>query len=159
MRIGILSDTHNQVARTALAIERLKAAGAEAYLHCGDFTRPDVIDEFAGLPAYFVFGNNDYDETGLRRAMTLGGGVCLERGGELELGGKRLAMTHGDSLSTMRRLAARAPDYLFYGHSHVRSDRYEGPTRWINPGALYRATEWTVGLLDLSSDEYTVLTL
>jgi predicted phosphodiesterase len=53
----------------------------------------------------------------------------------------------------------KAPDYLLFGHSHEVADYREGPTRWINPGALHRAAEWTVGLLDLANDAYTVLTI
>ena len=159
MRIGIISDTHNQIARTTRAVSRLIEAGAEAVVHCGDLTRPDVVDEFAGVPTYFVFGNNDYDEVGLRRAMLAVNGVCLGRVGELELGGKRIAVTHGDLTREVRLLASRAPDYLLFGHSHVAADYREGATRWINPGALHRAAEWTVGLLDLATDAYSVLTI
>jgi putative phosphoesterase len=159
MRIGILSDTHDQVARTARAVELLVAAGAEALVHCGDLTGPDVVDTCAGLPSYFVFGNCDYDERALRRAMTVAGGFCLGRGGELVLGGRRIAVTHGHSAADVRHLAAAAPDYLLFGHSHVVADRREGPTRWINPGALHRAPVWTVALLDLATDRLTTLTV
>jgi putative phosphoesterase len=159
MRIGIISDTHNQIARTTRAVSRLIVGGAEAVVHCGDLTRPDVVDEFIGVRTYFVFGNNDFDEPGLRRAMAAIGGVCLGRGGELELGGKRIAVTHGDSDRQVRQLASKAPDYLLFGHSHEVADYREGPTRWLNPGALHRASEWTVGLLDLANDAYTVLTI
>lgn len=159
MRIGIISDTHDQIARTTRAVSRLIEAGAEAVVHCGDLTRPDVVDEFAGIPTYFVLGNNDYDEGGLRRAMAAINGVCLGRVGELELGGKRIAVTHGDLTREVRLLASRNPDYLLLGHSHVAADYYEGATRWINPGALHRAAGWTVGLLDLATDAYSVLAI
>ncbi len=152
MRIGIISDTHDQVARTARAVALLVTQGAEALIHCGDLTGAAVVRECAALPCYFVFGNNDHDEAGLRAAMTAIGGVCLERGGEVVLGGRRIAVTHGDSSAQVRRLAAGAPDYLLFGHTHVAADNQEGPTRWINPGALHRASPWTVVLLDLGDD-------
>jgi putative phosphoesterase len=157
MRIGILSDTHDHVARTARAVSLLIAEGAEALIHCGDLTGPDVVQECGGLPSYYVFGNNDFNESGLRRAMAIVGGVCLDWGGQVELGGRRIAVTHGDSLREVRRLAALAPDYLLFGHSHITEDRREGPTRWINPGALHRAAAWTVAVLDLESDDLHVL--
>ncbi len=152
MRIGILSDTHDRRTRTARAVEILKAEGAEALFHCGDLTTPEIVFEFAELPTYFVLGNNDFDEQGLRHAIGAVDGVYLGFGGEVELAGKRLAMTHGDVSAEFQRLAMPGPHYLFYGHSHVRDDRREGPTRWINPGALHRATEHTVALLDLTND-------
>lgn len=157
MRIGIISDTHDQVARTARAVGLLIAEGADALIHCGDLTGPDVVRECALLPSYFVFGNNDFDENALRRAMGAIGGVCLGRGGEIALGGRRIAVTHGDVVREARRLAAAGPDYLLFGHSHKAADERVGPTRWINPGALHRAATWTVAVLDLESDELRFL--
>lgn len=157
MRIGIVSDTHDQIGRTARAVSRLMAEGAEALIHCGDVTRPDVVHEFAGLPTYFVLGNNDDDETGLRRAIQRIGGMFLGVSGAIELGGRRIAVTHGDSYAEMRRLALAEPDYLLFGHTHQVSDERQGATRWINPGALHRATTWTVALLDLEIDALQTL--
>ncbi len=152
MWIAILADTHDQLARSRSAVSLVMTQGAEALIHCGDLTGPDVVYECAGLPGYYVFGNNDFDQEPLRRAMTDVGGVCLGRSGELTLRGRRIAVTHGDLTKEVRRLAARSPDYLLFGHSHRRTDVREGPTRLINPGALHRAAAWTVALLDLDAD-------
>lgn len=159
MQIGILSDTHDQVVRTARAIELLAARGAEALIHCGDLTGPDVVLEFAGLPTYFVLGNNDFDPAGLRRAATTVDANCLGRSGEIALGGRRIAVTHGDSTKEMRRLAALRPDYLLFGHTHEPADERVEKTRVINPGALHRAPAWTVALLDLETDALQLFTI
>jgi predicted phosphodiesterase len=53
----------------------------------------------------------------------------------------------------MQKLAAAEPDYLFFGHSHKATDFQQGPTRFINPGALYRAPKWTYVTLDLATGE------
>ena len=157
MRIGILSDTHDQVQRTKSAVAMLVEGGAETLIHCGDLTIADVVDECSVLPCYFVFGNCDYDRESLRQAINRVGGTCLERGGLIALGGRRLAVTHGDLDQELRRLAALEPDYLFSGHTHVASDVQKGPTRWINPGALHRASVWTVALLDIASKHVSML--
>jgi uncharacterized protein len=159
MKIGILSDTHDEVERTSRAVAALVGAGAEALVHCGDLTVPEVVLECGGLPSYFVFGNNDFDRDGLLRAMALVGGRSLGRGGEVVLGGRRIAVTHGDSAGEIRRLLAADPDYLLFGHSHRAADERRGATRWINPGALYRATPWTVAVLDLEADLLDFLTI
>jgi putative phosphoesterase len=152
MRIGILSDTHDQVRRTERAVALLMAEGAEALIHCGDYTTPEVVFACTGLPGYFVLGNSDFDEDDLRRAMTAIGGTYLGPGGELALGGRRIAVTHGDSSRMMRHLALAGPDYLLFGHSHVPTDGRDGTIRLINPGALHRARAWTVALLDTDMD-------
>ena len=159
MKIGILSDTHDQVERTSRAVAALVGAGAEALIHCGDLTVPEVVLECGGLPSYFVFGNNDFDRDALLRAMALVGGRSLGRGGEVVLEGRRIAVTHGDSSGEIRRLLAADPDYLLFGHSHRAADERRGATRWINPGALYRARPWTAALLDLRTDLLEFLTI
>jgi putative phosphoesterase len=153
MRIGILSDTHNQYARTAQAVAALEAGDVEALIHCGDLTSPEIVHLCnISRPSYFVFGNNDFDEDGLRTAIDAIGGTCLGLGGEIVLGGKRIAVTHGDSTSHFRHLLRSEPDYLLFGHTHVALNERDGPTRQINPGALHRAASWTVALLDLAHD-------
>jgi putative phosphoesterase len=159
MRIGILSDTHDQQARTARAVAILADAGAEALIHCGDLTRPDMVHLCGILPAYFVFGNNDDDLRGLRAAIDAVGGTCLGYGGEIALGGKRIAVTHGDNVREIRRLASAIPDYLLFGHTHLPSAVQIGATRHINPGALHRASSWTVALLDLARGELKSITV
>jgi uncharacterized protein len=159
MKIGILSDTHDQVERTSLAVSTLIEAGVEVLVHCGDITRPAVVLECSGLPCYYVFGNNDYDHDSLGRAIRGSGGVSLGRGGMIELDGKRIAVTHGDSSREVRRLVGLDPDYLLFGHSHVATDDRQGATRWINPGALHRADPHSVAVLDLGTDVLEFLTI
>jgi putative phosphoesterase len=155
MRIGILSDTHDRAARAGRAAERLRAEGAERLIHCGDVTGPDVVFAVhaAGLPAAYVFGNCDHDRSALRAAFEAVGATCLDAGGVLELGDKRVAVTHGDDTRAFRRLLAARPDYLLYGHTHEPLNERDGPTRQINPGALHRARRYTVVVLDLERDE------
>lgn len=159
MRLGIISDTHDQLERTRQAVALLVAAGAETLIHCGDLLGPPIVEACGTLPAYFVFGNNEDDLPGLRRAMRAANAVCLEWAGAVALAGKRIAVTHGHLQKELSDLLAAEPDYLFSGHSHVAADHREGGTRWINPGALYRAREYTVAILDLQSDrlEYLIV--
>jgi len=157
MRLGIISDTHDQLERTRQAVALLVEAGAEALIHCGDLLGPPIVEACSVLPAYFVFGNNEDDLPGLRRAMRAANAVCLEYAGQIELAGKRIAVTHGHLDKELRRLAETKPDYLLTGHSHVRHDYREGAARHINPGALHRAAEFSVAVLDLHTDELRFL--
>ena len=157
MRLGILSDTHNQLDRTIRAVAILKTHGAEMLIHCGDLTGPDIVHVCGTLPSTYVFGNNDFDERGLRAAMAATGGTCLGFSGEIVVTGKRVAVTHGDRPSEVRRLLRSLPDYLLFGHTHVPLFERDGPTRRINPGALHRAATWTVAVLDLATDDVSFI--
>jgi putative phosphoesterase len=154
MRLGILSDTHDRLARTRHAVALLRAEGADVLVHCGDLTGPEVVAACAGPPCYFVFGNNDADNVPhLREAAAEAGAVCLGWGGEVTLAGKRVAVAHGHLSTDVRRLLATGPDYLLSGHSHIPGEPRVGPTRRINPGARHRASQFTVALLDLETEE------
>jgi putative phosphoesterase len=159
MRIGIVSDTHDELERTRRAVELLRAEGAETLFHCGDLIESTMVAPCAVLPCYFVFGNNDYDSVPeIRQAIAeFKGAVCLDFGGEVMLAGKRIAMAHGHLTTDVRRLLAAEPDYLFTGHSHIAADWMAGKTRRINPGALHRARSFSVALLDLGNDELRFL--
>jgi predicted phosphodiesterase len=106
----------------------------------------------ADVPAYFVFGNNDWDRDELATYATRVGVTCLGISGDVPLDGQLAFVTHGDDIGARRRALADARyAYLFQGHTHQRQDAMMGPVRVINPGALYRAAVKTVALLDTSS--------
>jgi len=157
MLLGILSDTHDRLDRTACAVELLRTRGAVALIHCGDLTSPEIVQACMSLPTTYVFGNNDDRLDELRQAIEATGGQNLEWGGILALAGKRIAVTHGHLSTMYRHLIAEQPDYFLFGHSHFALDERDGPTRHINPGALHRAASYSVALLDLDRDEVTFL--
>lgn len=158
MRLGVLSDTHDQLERTAIAVRRLVDEGVEAIVHCGDLTCPEIVETCAVVPFWFVFGNNDADAVPeLRAAAAREGVVCLGWRGEITLDEKRIAVAHGHLTSDLRPLLVARPDYLMTGHSHEPHDFRDGTIRRINPGALHRANRFTVAILDLTTDELRLI--
>lgn len=154
MLLGIISDTHDKLARTKIAVQMLRDAGAEALIHCGDFVEAHLLTACGVLPCWFVFGNNDCDSVPeLREAADDSGAVCLGWGGVVDLAGKRIGVTHGHMTTDLRRVLDQKPDYLLFGHTHYATEHRENGVRYINPGALHRASEFTVALLDLRADE------
>ncbi len=159
MLIGILSDTHGRADAMANAMRLLRSRGAEFYFHCGDIGSQAVLDELSGKPALAVWGNTDPVQRLARYAQNIGVNVA-DPLGEVELAGKRFAVTHGDDYRIVQRiLAEQRHDYLLLGHSHVRADQREGAVRVINPGALYRTAQKTVALLDTVADRLEFLTI
>lgn len=158
MRIGILSDTHDEITRTQSAVDLLLGESAEALIHCGDLMSTEIISICSVVPFYFCFGNHDCDNVPyLLESAKKVGAYCLKWGGEIELNEKRIAIVHGHLTMDLKPLLQKEPHYLLSGHSHMSSDRIEGSTRRINPGALHRADKHTVAILDLKLDELRFL--
>ncbi len=164
MIIGIMSDTHGDVKRTARAIDALKKFHPMHIIHCGDIGSSSVITELATgfadptIPVTCVLGNVDGWNDDL---MSYWPHVQIQgRFAKLELVGKNIAVVHGDDFNRFQSAIIRQEfDYVFTGHTHVRSDEREGRTRVINPGALHRASEPGCAVLDLETDTLTYLSV
>lgn len=162
MKIGILSDTHGNVERTALAARLLKHHGAAVVVHCGDIGSEGVLVELssqlgqAGIPVHAVLGNVDTPE--LAQFPDAAGVRVQTRVAEIESDGKRIAVIHGDDIMRLKDAVVSGNyHYVLTGHTHVRSDTRIGTTRIINPGALHEAHPPTVAVLDVATGELTSL--
>ena len=135
MIIGILSDTHDRADAMAAGMRALREAGATFFIHCGDVGSEEVIDQLAGVPAAFVWGNTDWDRGTLGRYAETLGVPCYGAYANLTLDGKRVAVLHGDDARLKQQLLnAQEHDYLLQGHTHIAESRRVGRTRVINPG-------------------------
>jgi hypothetical protein len=160
--IGIISDTHGDVASTQQALAILHKRRAEWIIHCGDITTAEVLLLFEGWQAAFVWGNMDRDRAALQRAAAQMEGVSLSDVLTVEIGGTRLAACHGDDAGQLSELIhSGLYRYVFHGHTHLRRDELIGTTRVINPGALggKHKQSRSVCVLDLERDEVEFIKL
>ena len=137
MKIGVISDTHDDLQSLEKALEILEAEGVTKILHCGDVCGPHLIRALMGFDVWISQGNMDR-HLGLAQAVeaTLGRGrlAWFQRP---TLDGYPLAMVHGDNEEALANLVTCGQyAYVFHGHSHRRRDQTVGRTRAINPGAL-----------------------
>ena len=155
MRIGVISDTHDNARNVARIVELLREAGVARVVHTGDITRPDTLGVLARLelPIVGVYGNNDVEREGLGRAARHFGIELVEPPLELHWAGRRITVVHdryahGD-------LALHDRDVILHGHEHRHSlERSSGTLIW-NPGecAGLVAGQNSVGVLDLAALE------
>ncbi len=139
MKIGIISDIHDNIENLQNVLTRLQNVGA--LICCGDLCSPFIVDElgkgFTSGDIHIVFGNNDGDlyritrKAGGYEQMHLHGEFC-----ELELGGKRFAVNHYDNIG---RALARSDyyDVVCFGHNHQFEIAQDGDTVIINPGEVF----------------------
>jgi putative phosphoesterase len=136
MRVGIVSDTHDNLDVVERAVELFESAGVDAVVHCGDIVAPFSAAPFDGAwDFYAVRGNND-GEWALADVVD-DFGTYLGEMGELELGGASVAVYHGTSGPIVDALVdCGRYDYVCHGHTHefVHEDR-DGTVR-INPGGI-----------------------
>lgn len=159
MLIGVLADSHGRTAMTARAVSALTRAGADMLIHLGDIETEAVLDELVGHSAHIVFGNCDWNTEALARYARHVGIIVDGDEGRLEVGARRIAFTHGHLPRPMEKALADGVDYLLHGHTHVLRDERRGPTRIINPGALFRAARYTAVLLEPGTDRLEVIDL
>jgi uncharacterized protein len=154
MKIGILSDTHDNTVAVDSAMRELAARGVELIIHCGDIQSPETIDLFRPLTTHFVLGNCDGPADTFRPHLTAIGAQIHEPFGELELGGKRIGWLHSHDLRLFMDLEFSDHfDYLFYGHTHRAEQHRRGRTLVVNPGALFRVRQRSFVVLDVATGE------
>lgn len=155
MKIGILSDTHNNLANLDAAIKIFEREGVAIVIHCGDFTGIEVAKKLAPFQVICVFGNGDFASGEIREVLTrqnpenFAGMVYT---GQIE--NTRIAVTHGHLPGKVEELLHTGKyDYVFVGHTHLHRDERYRVTRLINPGSLggLRREERRICLLDLLS--------
>lgn len=158
MQIGIVSDTHGQEAFAQAAAHMLQSFSVEQVLHCGDIGSTGIVEIFSKWPTHYVFGNTDTALDVLREAIEAAGGICYGTRADFELDGRRIGMTHGDDGALLMRMI-RSGEYALVcsGHTHRTLVRQEGPTLVLNPGALYRAPQHTIAIVDLQTMQHEIV--
>jgi hypothetical protein len=138
MILGILSDTHDNLANTRRALAVFRQQRVEFIIHCGDITIPQVVELFDGWQVAFVFGNMDGTEANLLAAARgLSEPASIGHRYIGIIGGVSVAAYHGNDDEYLGTLIVGGQyDYVFYGHTHLRRDEKIGRTRVINPGSL-----------------------
>lgn len=156
MKLGILSDTHNNIENTRWALKRFREEGVDRLIHCGDLTNPKMIEEFVGWQIDIVFGNGDnrMELRAMVRAMLPK--AYIGEAWIAVIHGVRFAAMHGDDDRRLKEMIRGGRhDYVFRGHSHLRLDERIGSTRVINPGSLggKRPQTRSICVLDIPTGE------
>ena len=150
VRIGVMSDSHGRIEITRRAVDTLvDRYAADLLIHLGDFETMAVIDELVGQQARLVFGNCDLDTDALRHHAECMSIAVDHPLGWLSIGSDvTVAFTHGHLPHVMQQALSERVDWLLHGHTHETRDEQVGPTRIVNPGALFRAARYTVALIE-----------
>ncbi len=156
MKIGIISDSHDNIENTRKALEQLKECGV--LIHCGDFCAPFMVAEIAKFDGevHCCFGNTDDRFTSTKVAA--GNKVNLHGDiGKIGADAKKIAFTHfpqfGEALASTGKF-----DVVFHGHSHQKRKEKVGDCWLVNPGEIMgKAGKPSYAVYDTQSDEVEIV--
>lgn len=153
MRIGIVSDTHNNLKNVRRIVELFNAAGVDRVVHTGDITQAKTLDALAHLdaPLFGVFGNNDCERESLERAVHSHGFTFQDPPFECTWHGRRIVVVHDPR--DLDALPGSGHDLALHGHTHLYRLTRSGDRLEFNPGecAGHLAGYNAVGVVDLES--------
>ncbi len=166
MKIGVISDTHDQRQRILQAIKLFNKEKVGLVIHCGDWVAPFSAARFSALKCQIkgVFGNNDGDKELHRQRNGKFIEYCDERM-ELSVEGKKIFITHGHLPQLVENaLKSGSYDAVFSGHTHIAHVKTVGKTLWLNPGTLVDETSdkikgISIAVYDTATNNAELITL
>ena len=156
-----MADSHDNLESIEKAVKVFNQEQVDLVLHAGDLISPFTAQIFQNLESQFlaVFGNNDGERHGLRRAYE---NLCyLEDFKEFELGNRPIALMHGSNQTIVEAISCSGKyEVLVRGHTH-KVEIIEGETLVVNPGETcgYLSGNQTVVLMDSDDLNYQVINL
>lgn len=160
MKLGVISDTHDNVAAIEESVALFEDLGVDTLVHCGDYIAPLMVPYFEGFELHGVLGNNDGDIDAIEQQfMELDDGHLHGRYAELTFDGTEFFVLHGDQGmdDVNERAAAGDHDYLLYGHFHAAEEREVEGTTVVNPGAHLPITEESRSVVTIDTDTGAVV--
>jgi uncharacterized protein len=170
LKIGIISDTHDDVENVQSAIEIFNTEKVTHVIHAGDYIFPGIVLEFKKLEAKLigVLGNNDGERVHLLKNFLSIGAELKGELGEVELGGVLFGIYHGTDEQLKRKLVDSGKyDVIITGHTHriempsvhnntinLNDEKKQdgnkihkngGPTLVLNPGTAHRKVDTISG--------------
>lgn len=160
MKLGIVSDTHDNLGLAQKAVAFLESQDVETVIHCGDMVAPFTAEIFdAEFDFHFVRGNND-GEWNLKQTVERFGHF-YNNIAELEFEGLSFVVYHGTEEEIVEGLLERDYDYVLRGHTHERKLEEYGDTVEVNPGGIRlpgQEEEFSVAVLDTETGDIEFFT-
>ncbi len=145
MKVGIVSDTHDNTPAVVWIIEYLNKNKITMTFHAGDMINPGIVRRFAEHyegELHFVFGNNDGEHALLvRRADEANKVICHMQEMRLELEGRKIFMNH---YSTISESVAKSGEFdiCIGGHDHRFRVIEHHQCLFVNPGNTVTKDVW-----------------
>ena len=155
MRIGVVSDTHNNLKNIDIIISLFNKEEIELVVHTGDITNANSLEKFSKLKCKLlgVYGNNDRDEKGLKDVAFKYNFLFQEPPNLINLCDRNIAIFHEPDFIDDFLLKNNSTDVVIHGHTHRYRQEVKNDTLFFNPGesAGMLAGSNAIGIIDLIS--------
>ncbi|NVM55063.1 MAG: metallophosphoesterase [Candidatus Helarchaeota archaeon] len=165
MKIGVISDTHDHIENTKIAVKKFNEEKVAYIFHAGDiispFVAPLAFKELKGK-LFAVYGNNDGEILFLKEKFAEIEAEITTNQFSIDLEGKKIALFHTlesqilDAVIQSNKFAV-----VIYGHTHKAEIKKINNTLVINPGEAcgYLTGKATAGIVDLDKLEAKLIFL
>lgn len=160
MRIGVVSDTHNNIRSVKRIVELFNEARVDRVIHTGDITQVKIVELLSKLdaPLYGVYGNNDQAEIpGLELCMQKYGYQFMQPPLRLDWAGRRIIVVHDPR--DLEEIDTNDFDVALHGHTHLQTVQFEGSRLVFNPGECAGMMQGhnSIGVVDLLAMQVEIL--
>ncbi|OQA22376.1 MAG: phosphodiesterase [Actinobacteria bacterium ADurb.Bin346] len=164
MKIGIISDTHDDGINLKKVARIFRNEKIEEVYHLGDYVSPPLIKILKDFRLTGIFGNSDGNRTGLMDAFNEIGGNLAGDFAAIEADGLKIALYHGEYRQISEALAKSGNyDAVFCGHLHKSEKTSFGKTLLLSPGSthgyLTRESSPTFGIFNTQDMEFEILSI
>ena len=153
MKIGVVSDTHNNLRNVRRIVELFNASGVERVIHTGDITQAKTLEIFAQLdaPLFGVYGNNDQERPSLEAAVATHGFHFVDPPLELTWVQQQILVVH-DPLE-LEGPMHDGHNLVLHGHTHLKRIEQSARQLIFNPGECAGHMEGlnAIGVVDLTT--------
>jgi len=164
MRVGVVSDTHDDEGNVKKIIRIFKNEKIEEVIHLGDYITPPIVKLFKDFKLIGIFGNNDGYKFYLTKVFAEIGGELLGDFAKIDIDGIKIALYHGEFREISEALAKSGDyDIVFCGHFHKSERSAFGKTLLLSPGSAHsyfkKDSSPTFGIFDTSDKNFEIISI
>lgn len=140
MKIGIISDIHENFHNLILALKKMKEEKVEQIICLGDLMNDGIakVLSISATPVFMVWGNNDGDRVVLTKTSSRAGSNLVSSINTydfLEYDNRKIFVTHFQDLAIPMARSGMF-DAIFCGHTHISQIEQVGKCLIANPGEV-----------------------
>ena len=153
MKIGVVSDTHNNLKSIETIIHLFNDRELEYVIHTGDIANSHSLERFSKLNSKLigVYGNNDRCEVGIKEVAIKYKFSFQNPPSKFKLQNREIAIFHEPEHIDQFLSENRRVDIVIHGHTHRYRNEMKNGILYFNPGesAGMLKGKNAIGIVDL----------